>query len=91
MPPRLLGWTVFGCGVVLGSPLGLIPMSNAGPSLALALAGASLLEDRPALAWGSLLVILGFSGFAVLLVMVYWHGLGEPGWHMLQKLWRLLV
>lgn len=82
VPLPLVGAAVLWCGLVLGSPLGLVPMSNSGPAMALSLLGMSLLEENSSLAWAGLIVGMLYSFFLIVALALYWNLLVEPVWAM---------
>lgn len=88
VPLPLVGAAVIWCGLILGSPLGLVPMSNSGPAMALSLLGMSLLEENPSLAWAGLIVSVIYSLFLFVALTLYWNLLVEPVWAMAVALLR---
>lgn len=61
LPTGWIGVGVIWAGLVLGSPLGFIPMSNAAPALAVCLMGISIIDDAPAFAWIGLVLLLLYT------------------------------
>lgn len=75
MPILVAGTAVAWTSLVLLLPLGVVPLSNTLPSLALALLGAGLALGRAALAWTGLALSGAFTGALALLAAAAWEGL----------------
>lgn len=78
IPTGWIGCGAIWAGLVLGSPLGFIPMSNAAPALAVCLMGISIIDDAPAFAWMGLALLLLYTLFVGSMLFLYWNVLIEP-------------
>lgn len=85
IPPRWIGIGVIWAGLVLGSPLGLVPMSNAAPALSVCLFGIGLVDDTPSFVWIGLALLLLYTLIATTILIVYWHILIEPGLEWIRR------
>jgi len=78
VPGGWIGAGVIWAGLVLGSPLGFIPMSNAAPALAVCLMGISIIDEAPSFAWIGLGLLLLYTLFIGSMLFLYWNVLIEP-------------